>query len=96
MCEKVGPEEAAQFKRELKRFLTAYPELMQRLEQSPYFEKTKRGFSQWVKERTELESKNELANDCIGCYNLLESFTDYKNTPEGVDADSEWLEILRH
>jgi hypothetical protein len=32
MCEKVGPEEAAQFKRELKRFLTAYPELMQRLE----------------------------------------------------------------
>jgi hypothetical protein len=96
LCEQVGLEETARFERVLEGFHDAFPEVMRQFEQSSYFEETKRGFSRWVKESPELESKDELANLCLAGYKLLKAYTDNKNDPEVVENVLRIRKILTH
>lgn len=86
LCEQVGEEQAAQFERVLTGFHAAFPEVMGQLEQSTFFEETKRGFSRWVKESPDLKSGDDLANMCLAGYKLLKVYTDNKNDPEVVES----------
>lgn len=86
LCEQVGEEQAAQFERVLTGFHAAFPEVMGQLEQSSFFEETKRGFSRWVKESPDLKSGDDLANMCLAGYKLLKVYTDNKNDPEVVES----------
>ena len=96
LCEKVGLEEAAQFERVLDGFQDAFPEVMQQLEQSSYFELTKSRFSRWVQESQELEAKDEVANLCLAGYKLLKAYTDNKHDSEVVESVLRIHKILKH
>jgi hypothetical protein len=96
VCEQVGLEEAARFERVLEGFHDAFPEVMRQFEQSSYFQETKRGFSRWVKESPELESKDELANLCLAGYKLLKAYTDNKDDPEVVKNVLRIRKTLKH
>ena len=96
LCEQVGLEEAARFKHVLEGFHDAFPDVMRQFEQSSYFEETKRGFSQWVKESQELKSKDELENLCLAGYTLLKAYTDNKDDPEVVENVLRIRKILKH
>jgi hypothetical protein len=96
LCEKVGLEEAAQFERVLDGFQDAFPEVMQQLEQSSYFELTKSRFSLWVQESQELEAKDEVANLCLAGYKLLKAYTDNKHDSEVVESVLRIHKILKH
>jgi hypothetical protein len=96
LCEQVGREQAARFERVLERFHDAFPEVMRQLQQSSYFEETKRGFSRWVKESPELKSEDEFANSCLAGYSLLKAYTDNKEDPEVVESILRISKILTH
>lgn len=96
LCEQVGQEQAAQFGRVLDGFHDAFPEVMRQLHQSSYFEETKRGFSQWVKESSGSKSGDEFANICLAGYSLLKAYTDNKNDPEVVESMLRIGKILTH
>ena len=96
LCEKVGLEEAAQFERVLDGFQDAFPEVMQQLEQSSYFELTKSRFSRWVQESQELEAKDEVANLCLAGYKLLKAYTDNKHDSQVVESVLRIHKILKH
>lgn len=96
LCEKVGLEEAAQFERVLDGFQDAFPEVMQQLEQSSYFELAKSRFSRWVQESQELEAKDEVANLCLAGYKLLKAYTDNKHDSEVVESVLRIHKILKH
>lgn len=97
LCEQVGLEETAQFERLLAGFQDAFPEVMQRFEQSSYFELTKRRFSRWVQESLPaLESKDEMADLCLAGYKLLKAYTDNTHDPEVVENMLRINKILKH
>jgi hypothetical protein len=95
LCEQVGLEEAARFERVLEGFHDAFPEVMRQFEESSYFEETKRGFSRWVKESPDLESKDEVENLCLAGYKLLKAYTDNKDDPEVVENVLRIRKILK-
>jgi len=95
LCEQVGLEEAARFERVLEGFHKAFPEVMRQFEESSYFEETKRGFSRWVKESQDLESKDEVENLCLAGYKLLKAYTDNKDDPEVVENVLRIRKILK-
>jgi hypothetical protein len=80
----------------LEDFHDAFPEVMQQLEQSSYFEETKRGFTRWVKESPALKSKDEMANLCLADYTLLKAYTDNKDDPEVVERVLQMKKIFKH
>ena len=96
LCEQVGREQAARFERVLEGFHDAFPEVMRQLEQSSYFEETKRRFSRWVQESQELEAKDEMANLCLAGYELLKAYTDNKHDSEVVESVLRIHKILKH
>ncbi|HTL63289.1 MAG TPA: hypothetical protein VL261_16720 [Nitrospira sp.] len=96
LCKQVGIEESARFERVLAGFHDAFPDVMYRLEQSSFFEETKRRFSRWIVESREVESADELANLCLADYTLLKAYTDNHNDPEVVENVSRIKKILTH
>jgi len=96
LCEQAGREQAVRFERVLEGFHGAFPEVMRQLEQSSYFEETKRGFSRWVKESPELKSEDEFATTCLAGYRLLKAYTDNKEDPEVVESILRIRKILTH
>jgi hypothetical protein len=96
LCEQAGPEQAARFERVLEGFHGAFPEVMRQFEQSSYFEETKRRFSRWVKESSELKSEDEFENSCLAGYRLLKAYTDNKEDPEVVESILRISKILKH
>jgi hypothetical protein len=95
LCKQVGSEQSAQFERVLAGFHDAFPEVMSKLEQSSYFEETKRRFARWI-EGPELESAEELANLCRADYTLLKAYTDNQDDPEVVKNVLRIKNILTH
>ena len=95
LCEQVGLEEATRFNLVLEAFHNAFPDVMRQLQQSSYFEETKRGFSRWVKESPELKSEDELANLCLADYKLLKAYTDNKDDPEVRESVFQIRQILK-
>jgi hypothetical protein len=96
LCKQAGGEQSAKFERVLAGFHEAFPDVMSRLEQSSYFEETKRRFSQWMVESPELESTDEFANLCLADYALLKAYTDHPSDPEVVENILRIKKILTH
>ena len=95
LCKQAGSEQSAQFERVLAGFHDAFPEVMYQLQQSSYFEESKRRFSRWMAS-PELESAEELATLCLADYTLLKAYVDHPNDPEVVKNVLRIKKILTH
>ena len=95
LCKQAGSEQSEQFERVLAGFHDDFPEVMYQLQQSSYFEESKRRFSRWMAS-PELESAEELATLCLADYTLLKAYADHPNDPEVVKNVLRIKKILTH
>ncbi len=84
MCKLYSPRESAQVSAAVVRFRNTYPELMQLVEQSPYFDRAKRRFSEMVEIMSESASQNPREAECQASLYTLQQSVDTENGRQGI------------
>ena len=80
MCKRYSPEKSSQVSAEVMKFKKMYPELMNLVENSPYFDQVKKQMSQLI----DSMSNTPQYADCPALLYMLHQFTESESGKEGI------------